>query len=696
MQLNREIIMAALGAIAVLLFRSLPSFADAKKDDQGFRFGKPKAMLAMSAVIVAFPFIMSTCVDSLSKPSTSFSPSFEVEVRNLQGFSTASTPVYTDKALLSVHKRLSDASIERNSGDNSDLTNALNSTNATYVWNASDASFNESCSFGASSFCADGFDIKTEAKTSLFDSTASFSASFASAMRHLFGDNSVDAEVQAPVLAPAETEQIHIHLEETHTTRPEVLTRQGPLTVALVKEKISTQSVGDVIFYKSAYWGKVQVGTPAQTFSLIFDTGSGHLILPSSYCHSNACKAHSRFRRSTSQTANDINTNGEVVAPGQMRDQLTVSFGTGEVSGVFVEDLVCFEDSNSSLDPENSGECFNMRFIAATAMSEDPFKDFVFDGIMGLGLSSLSQTEHFNFLHVLSNHPRVRDSGHAQTFAIFLGLYEHEQSELTLGGWSDQRLKVEEEIKWTPVLHPELGHWLIRVKSISVDGEVIDFCSDGQCQGVVDSGTSLVSLPTQVFPEVYEMLRHQAPVDGICGSDGPKLQIELDGLNITLDPQDYAHLMSSKKSTTPDWGSSREWTANDTRRDKICKPLFMAMDFEGELSKLFILGEPVLRKYYTIYDAEAKRVGFGLAEHRDAVHIETADEDDDWFDLEFEDLPVEEEAVEEVPAPQESQGVAFSNAAPCDRTEESKESKSGTCLAQVMHYTSRSASWTMR
>eukprot|EP00933_Yihiella_yeosuensis_P032622 TRINITY_DN2623_c0_g2_i1.p1 TRINITY_DN2623_c0_g2~~TRINITY_DN2623_c0_g2_i1.p1 ORF type:complete len:299 (-),score=89.94 TRINITY_DN2623_c0_g2_i1:150-1046(-) len=282
-------------------------------------------------------------------------------------------------------------------------------------------------------------------------------------------------------------------------------------------------------------------------------------------------------------------------------------------------------------------------------MSEDPFKDFVFDGIMGMGLSALSQAPEFNFLNVLSQHSRMQNSPHAKTFAIFLAMHDQEESEISLGGFENHRLQQPEDgIKWNSVLEPEMGHWLIEVKSISVDGMKLDFCQDG-CKGVVDSGTSLVSVPTKVFPEVYEMLRHNPDQDGHCDGEGPKLEIELEGLTITLDPTDYAHLMESKIKSKPRWGFSGVQTPEGKRRDKFCKPMFMAMDFDGALEKLFILGEPVLRKYYTIYDAEKERVGFGLAQHTAEPAPEASVEDDDawWYEAEDE---VEKEILAELEA----------------------------------------------
>merc|ERR550537_1808764 len=112
-------------------------------------------------------------------------------------------------------------------------------------------------------------------------------------------------------------------------------------SVKLTRQRVPVNSNDGVTYHKSAYFGELTVGDPPVTFTVVFDTGSGHLILPSTYCHSDTCKVHTRYRRSMSHTAQDIDYDGTVVEPGQPRDQITISFGTGEVTGVFVEDVVC-------------------------------------------------------------------------------------------------------------------------------------------------------------------------------------------------------------------------------------------------------------------------------------------------------------------------------------------------------------------
>merc|ERR1740123_1758583 len=46
-----------------------------------------------------------------------------------------------------------------------------------------------------------------------------------------------------------------------------------------------------------------------------------------------------------------------------------------------------------------------------------------------------------------------------------------------------------------------------------------------------------------------------------------------------------------------------------------CSMALMTLDIPPPKGPLFIFGDPFLRKYYTVYDREALRVGFALAAH---------------------------------------------------------------------------------
>merc|ERR1719329_483387 len=294
------------------------------------------------------------------------------------------------------------------------------------------------------------------------------------------------------------------------------------LRVPLSRQLVPITSNGDTLYHKSAYYGTIQAGTPSKSFKMVFDTGSGHLILPSTYCGSETCRAHATYSRKRSSTARDVNIDGSTAHPGESRDQMTVSFGTGEVSGVFIEDVVCMDDVSAPPLANVSGAsaalvaaagarqelprgCVTMSLVAATEMSAEPFLDFDFDGILGLGLTGLSQGTNFNFLDVVGRSLKEQGGRLPQTFSVFLAREGQLGSEVTLGGWAPERLAEGDRnaVAWNRVLDPELGHWSLSVRRIRVDGEPLS------------------------FPELYKRLRHQA-VGGECAGRGPQLHFELE------------------------------------------------------------------------------------------------------------------------------------------------------------------------
>lgn len=69
---------------------------------------------------------------------------------------------------------------------------------------------------------------------------------------------------------------------------------------------------------------------------------------------------------------------------------------------------------------------------------------------------------------------------------------------------------------------------------------------------------------------------------------------------------------------------SEEIDENATNVTRHCRPKLMPVNLPAPVGpKLFILGEPVLHRYYTVYDWAQLRVGFSLAN----THQNTADPD---------------------------------------------------------------------
>ncbi len=112
---------------------------------------------------------------------------------------------------------------------------------------------------------------------------------------------------------------------------------RGLVVVPLDKQYVPIYRGESVVAYKTAYFGDIFVGTPSvsQQFSVVFDTGSGHLFLPSINCKTESCLAHRRYNESASPSSIRLDHEGQAWVLGQGdRDEVAISFGTG--GGEFV------------------------------------------------------------------------------------------------------------------------------------------------------------------------------------------------------------------------------------------------------------------------------------------------------------------------------------------------------------------------
>merc|ERR1719407_391905 len=87
------------------------------------------------------------------------------------------------------------------------------------------------------------------------------------------------------------------------------------------------------VVHASEDYGKIAVGVPPQGFLVVFDTGSGNLLLPGKECTDEACTSHKRFDSQLSKGAIQIafadQPDKAVEKNGGDRDVVTITFGTG-------------------------------------------------------------------------------------------------------------------------------------------------------------------------------------------------------------------------------------------------------------------------------------------------------------------------------------------------------------------------------
>jgi len=373
------------------------------------------------------------------------------------------------------------------------------------------------------------------------------------------------------------------------------------VSIPLSKQMTPVIRDNKVVSHKSAYFGTIKLGAPvAQEFSVVFDTGSGHVILPGTGCNSEVCLAHRRYDTKASNSAHDIDADGSLVEDGQGRDQVTIGFGTGEVTGEFAQDQVCL-GSDGADGTGGLARCVGgMKLVQAVAMSEQPFGSFAFDGVVGLGLSALSLDPDFSFLNGLSKQGRIA----RPHVGIFIADSDDGPSEISFGGHRPERLQG--PLNWAPVTQAELGYWQIRIKGIRVGGKPIDFCDGDACTAIIDTGSSHIGVPAGLLTSLQDSLStwHAVNESVDCrDAVGPDVQFDLDGFSLNLRTKDYARRLPFTNAT-------------DNTADTVCRPRLMRVGLPPPLGpKLFILGEPILRRYMSVFDWGEKKVGFGLAAH---------------------------------------------------------------------------------
>jgi hypothetical protein len=316
------------------------------------------------------------------------------------------------------------------------------------------------------------------------------------------------------------------------------------------------------VIHKTAYWGTITMGTPPQEFKVIFDTGSGNLILPSKDCNMAGCNPHKKYSPSDSSTAKTVtNEQGE--------GSTQISFGTGNIQGNYIEDQFCVGGSL----------CSKVRFIAATDESTEPFEEVPFDGIMGMGFNDLSMGKGFNIPDDLN------DSGQLPQGQFSFYLTDDSTSEITFGGYKPDSLA--SDIVWAPVTIQ--SYWQVKVEDITFNNKPTGLC-DGSCQVAVDTGTSMLAGPSDLVDKLSEKIGASSDCTNFAAL--PKLGFKVGNKVLNLDPDDYM-----------DKGHGS------------CDFSLMALDVPPPKGPLFIFGDPFLRRFVTIYDKNGPKVGFAVAKH---------------------------------------------------------------------------------
>ena len=331
------------------------------------------------------------------------------------------------------------------------------------------------------------------------------------------------------------------------------------------------------------YSGKVQIGNPPQELEMVFDTGSANIIVSSVLCNSTSCNKHKKYNMKLSETHTPIYNldkfKNDIIRFPNERDHVELNFGTGQVKSVLGFDNICLGKNNL---------CANKTIILeAYEMSTIPFSHVSFDGIIGLGFTYLSISEESNLIEMLYKQNKI----HQRIFSFYFNKNDSMLSVLNIGGFN--HALYQGEISYAPVI--SVNYWEIEIEGIFYENELIVDCTQKKCTGVVDTGTSMIAAPFESF----EAIQKKINVDFNCKDLNTlnNLKIQIKGKMFEIESSYYTLKLESD-------------TGNN------CVTALMQLDALSTKDKhTFILGLPFLKKYFSIYDREKKRIGFALANH---------------------------------------------------------------------------------
>ncbi|KAI9218875.1 aspartic peptidase domain-containing protein [Blastocladiella britannica] len=326
-------------------------------------------------------------------------------------------------------------------------------------------------------------------------------------------------------------------------------------------------------YMNAQYYAEISVGTPAQNFGVVMDTGSSNLWVPSTRCSSIACWLHRRYDASKSST---YVANGTAFA---------IRYGSGSLEGVISQDTVTVGDLQ--LTETEFGESTKEPGIA--------FALGKFDGILGLGFDTIAVN------HVVPPFYQMINQGllNKPLFTFWFGDINKNKDnggELVFGDIDPEHHTG--TIHYAPVVRK--GYWEVRMDKLLIDGE--EFEELGNATAAIDTGTSLIAAPTKVADAINARIGAtksafgQWTIDCSTLDSLPSIDFYFGGKAFPMAPTDYVLQVSG--SPIGGGGGTQ------------CISGFMGIEMPPQLGQLWIVGDVFLRRYFTVYDHGKARVGF--------------------------------------------------------------------------------------
>ncbi|KAG4424877.1 hypothetical protein IFR04_002037 [Cadophora malorum] len=350
-----------------------------------------------------------------------------------------------------------------------------------------------------------------------------------------------------------------------------------------------------IIFDNSYASVEVQIGTPAETYRLHFDTGSASTWVANERC-AVACANGSGYPR----VGYNVSESSTSSTQGPYE---SIDYSGGYVEGDATTDTFAIPSSNSTLS-------WQQTFLA---VYESTWRFISADGFLGLAFSEIAATNTTTLFETLMQKGLVDLPRFGVYFGKeFMNTGDVADGELTLGS-SKEDVYVNGSMTYIP-LRQEIVYqvWRTEFKSISVSAKntTTKTLPGSGSRAVFDTGAGSMQIPPEMIDDVYTSIGWNFTAL-LHGDHIPRCSEFTDAWSVTFDfggwdsvDGQYAITLSGDQLARPGFAGS----------DDNCYPPFESSEVFG----FALFGTPLLHQLYTVWDFGAMqvnnyqpRVGFG-------------------------------------------------------------------------------------
>lgn len=141
-------------------------------------------------------------------------------------------------------------------------------------------------------------------------------------------------------------------------------------------------------------------------------------------------------------------------------------------------------------------------------------------------------------------------------------------------------------------------YWSAQLRDVRLGGKPIA-CQQQACEGVLDTGTSLLAVPSAAVQRITELINDQGAADCLTLNQLPNLSFKLGDQEFTLPAESFiGELMGQYVEEVRQLMPHVRWPWHHAPKEPVCEAMIMSA---GEDDGTWIFGMPFFRQYYTTF-----------------------------------------------------------------------------------------------